>query len=83
MMRLRVDSYCLKRPNSELGRNGFNYVEETLEKIPLPYLSVRRRFLRDRVLKLCQKDQGRSLVAEVVNTMQEFHKLVDFINMPE
>ena len=78
-----IDSYCLKRPNSELGRQGFSYVEETLEKIPLPYLSVRRRFLRDRVLKLCQKDQGRSLVAEVVNTMQEFHKLVDFINMPE
>jgi len=78
-----LDTYCLKNPDSELGRHGFDYIEVLLEQVHLPYLSVRRRIDRNSVLEVSQKDRGQSLVDEVVSVMQKFHPLVDFINEPD
>jgi len=77
--RLEVD--YLKDP--ELGPHGFGYIETLLEQVPLPDLTVTRRIDRDSALELSRKDQGRSLVDEVVRIMQAFHPLVKFINEPE
>ena len=54
-----------------------------MEQIHLPNLIVRRQIDRDAALELSRKDQGRSLVDEVVRIMQAFHPLVKFINEPE
>jgi hypothetical protein len=78
-----LDAYCLKNPDSELGRHGFDYIEVLLEQVHLPYLSVRRRIDRNSALEVSQKDRGQSLVDEVVSVMQKFHPLVDFINEPD
>jgi len=76
-----VEAYCLKYP--ELGPHGFGYIETLLEQVPLPQLTVTRPIDRDSALELSRKDQGRSLVNEVVRIMQAFHPLVRFINEPE
>ena len=77
-----LEADYLKHP--ELGQHGFDYIETLLERVPLPYLTVRRRIDRDPTLiKLSQKDQGRALVDEVVRIMQAFHPLVEFINEPD
>lgn len=73
-----LDARYLKDP--ELGTHGFDYIETLVEKVSLPYLTVRRRIDRDKALELSQKDQGRSLVGEVTRIMQAFHPLVRFIN---
>ncbi len=78
-----LDSYCLKNPDSELSKHGYDYIEVLLEKVSLPYLSVRRRLDRDLVLEISQKDRGQSFVDMVVSIMQKFHPLVGFINQPE
>jgi hypothetical protein len=76
-----LEADCLKDP--ELGPHGFNCIETLLEQIHLPNLIVRRRIDRGSALELSRKDQGRSLVNEVVRVMQAFHPLVKFINEPE
>jgi hypothetical protein len=76
-----LDADYLKHP--ELGKHGFDYVETLLEQIHLPSLVVKRRIDRDEALELSRKDQGLSLVDEVVSIMQAFHPLVRFINEPD
>ena len=66
--------YGLKDPQS----NGFDYLETLLEQIPFPYLSVRKRLDRKRVLELSKK--GDALIDEVLGIMRKFHPLVEFIN---
>jgi len=75
---VRLEARYLKNP--ELGPHGFDYIEMLLEQVSLPYLTVTRRIDRDSALELSRKDQGRSLVDEVVRIMQAFHPLVKFIN---
>lgn len=67
--------YGLKDPKS----SAFDYLVRLLEEIRLPYLSVRRRIERKRVLEL-SKGGGKALVAEVVKVMKAFNPLVEFIN---
>ena len=76
----RLEADYLRDP--KLGLHGFNYIEELLKQIHLPYLSVRRRIDRNRALELSRGD-GRSLVDEVVGVMKAFHPLVKFINEPD
>jgi len=78
-----LESYSLKHPESELGQYGFDYIETLLERVCLPYLTVRRRIDRNQALELSQKDQGRALVDEVIRIMRAFHPLVEFINEPD
>ena len=67
--------YGLKDPES----SAFDYLVRLLEDVRLPYLSVRRRIERKRVLEL-SKGGGKALVAEVVKVMKAFNPLVEFIN---
>lgn len=67
--------YGLKDPTS----NGFNYLLGLLKQTPFPYLSVRRRIDRRRVLEL-SNGNAQALVDEVVRMMTKFHPLVEFIN---
>jgi hypothetical protein len=67
--------YGLKDPTS----SAFDYLVRLLEEIRLPYLSVRRRIERKRVLGL-SRGGGKALVAEVVKVMKAFNPLVEFIN---
>lgn len=67
--------YGLKDASS----TGFDYIEKLLFDIEFPYLSLRRRIDRNRVLQL-SKPNGDALVAEVLDILKGFHPLVDFIN---
>lgn len=58
---------------------GFDYIEKLLSEIEFPYLSVRQRIDRARVLEL-SKPNGDALVAEVLGILKGFHPLVEFIN---
>jgi len=66
------EPYGLKDPKS----NGFDYLERLLEQIKFPYVSLRKRIDRKRILKL----KGDDLVEEVVRFMKAFNPLVEFIN---
>jgi hypothetical protein len=68
--------------SDKLGEYGFDRVEELLEQLPLPYLTVRRRIDRDQALELSHTD-GRPLIEEVIGIMKGFHPLVKFINKPD
>jgi len=58
---------------------GFDYLEELLESIRYPYLSVRKCIDRKEVQKL-SKEKGDDLVNRAVGIMKGFHPLVEFIN---
>ena len=74
----RIESNYLK--DSRIGSCGFEYVETLLEKVHLPYLSIRKRIGRNLVVQLSEADRGRSLIDHVTKIMQAFHPLVEFIN---
>lgn len=65
----------LKHPKSA----AYDYIEKMLAEIEFPYLSVRRSFFRDEVLELSGAD-GTELVDEVLQTLHDFHPLVEYIN---
>ncbi len=65
--------------SDKLDEHGFDRVEKLLRKLPLPYLTVRRRIDRDQALELSYTD-GRPLIEEVVGILKVFHPLVEFIN---
>jgi hypothetical protein len=67
--------YGLKDPVSP----AFDYIERLLLHTEFPYLSLRRRICRKRVLEL-SKPNGDALVNEVLGTLKAFHPLVEFIN---
>ncbi len=58
---------------------AFDYIERLLLHTKFPYLSLRRRICRKRVLELSQPN-GDALVNEVIGILKEFHPLVEFIN---
>jgi len=64
---------------TDLSSPGFEYIEKLLCDIEYPYLSVRRRIDRGRVLDL-SKPNGDALVKEVLDTLKVFHPLVKLIN---
>ncbi|NLX20536.1 MAG: hypothetical protein GXY55_02545, partial [Phycisphaerae bacterium] len=66
--------------DASVGEHGFRYLRTLLEQIPLPYVTVRKRLDRLRVRMLSEKDQGQSLIAEVVRTIKAFHPLTTYIN---
>jgi hypothetical protein len=58
---------------------GFEYLEKLLLNIKYPDLTVGRSFSRQQVLELSEPN-GERLVAEVLKTQKELHRLVKFIN---
>ena len=74
----RIESRYLKDPM--VGLRSLEYLEYLLDKIPLPYLTVRKHIERDLVLNLSEKDQGNTLVTQIVDIMRAFHPFVKFIN---
>ena len=58
---------------------AFEYIERLLLHTEFPYLSLRRRINRTRVLELSNPN-GDALVSEVISILKEFHPLVEFIN---
>jgi hypothetical protein len=68
--------------DDRVGSYGFEYVESILERVPLPYLTVRKGINRSRAIEFSKADQGRSLIKEVVRLLQAFHPIVAFINNP-
>ena len=68
-------SYGLKDPQSP----GFDYVCTLISQIQYPYLSVRRRISRKKVVEL-SKGGGIALADEIVKTTKAFHSLVQFVN---
>jgi hypothetical protein len=73
----RVEATYLR--NDGIGPKALDFIEAVIEELHLPYFTLRYRIDRARVSDL-SKDQGRSLVAEVVRVMKEFDRLVSFIN---
>ena len=80
------DYYLMARLESKyliddrIGSSGFQYIETVLEKIHLPYLSVRKRIERNYSLELFEKDKGCPLIACITNKMKAFHPLIRLIN---
>ena len=70
-----VEGYGLKDCDSP----GFDYIPRLMSQTDYPYLSVRRRIWRDRVLQL-SKPHPEALVEEVIGVLKAFHPLVEFIN---
>jgi hypothetical protein len=68
--------------NPTVGAEGFDYLQKIIEKIHLPSMAIKRHIPRKQVLALSQKDQGLSLIKEVVSIMKGFHPLVSYINGP-
>jgi len=64
----------------EIGTYGFEYIEALLERLPYPYLSIRKLIDREDACRLSQKDQGISFMDEVARICKEFHPIVKFIN---
>ncbi len=62
----------------ELGEHGFDYLVTMLQKIPLPYFTVKAKISRSAVLSM--KDQKKQLVEKVIHIMTEFHSMVRYIN---
>lgn len=58
----------------------FDYIEKLIEQINLPYFSLRTRIGRSKVIELSKRDQGDSLINEIINIMKVFHPLVKFVN---
>jgi len=75
-----VGDYGLTDPG--LGSAGFDYIERLVERIPLPFLSVRTHIERNRVLEL-SKGVGDALVHKVAHLMRQMHPLAAFINAKE
>jgi len=67
--------YGLKDPQSP----GFDYVCTLIRQIKYPYLSVRKRINRKKVVEL-SKGGGKALTDEIVETTKAFHSLVQFVN---
>ena len=59
----------------QLGSYTFDYIEQLVQKIPYPNITVVRHINRDEAVSL-----GTALVNQVVGIMQEFHPLVQFLN---
>lgn len=77
----RLEDRYLRDPR--IGADTFTYLETVLDKVRLPYLSVRTEINRGEVLKLSQSEEGRDLVSGVLRIMQAFHPLVTLINEPD
>jgi hypothetical protein len=67
--------YGLDDPQSP----GFEYIRALLQQIEYPYLSIRRRIDRKRVLEP-SGGNGEALVNEVIGVLKAFHPVVHFIN---
>jgi len=63
-----------------IGSCGFTYLETLIDRLPYPYFSIRKLINREEVCKLSEKDQGNSLVNEVVRICEKFDSIVTFIN---
>ena len=74
----RIESKYIKDPI--VGLRSLEYLEYLLDKIPFPYLTMRKNIERNVILNLSEKDKGNTLVTHIVNIMQAFHPFVRFIN---
>jgi hypothetical protein len=63
----------------DLQSPGFDYIGTLINQTQFPYLPVRRRISRKRVLEL-SRPNGERLVNEVIGILKKFHPLVEFIN---
>ncbi|MCE5251230.1 hypothetical protein LLG96_13520 [bacterium] len=66
--------------HSEIGSSSYEYLETLIDRLQYPYFSIRKLIDREEVCKLSRKDQGISLVNEVVRICEKFHSIVKFIN---
>lgn len=73
---VKIETDYLK--DEELGKYAFEYLIKMLEKIPLPYLTIKTLINRRSILGM--KNQNKLLVDKVINIMKEFHPMIDFIN---
>ena len=77
----RIATIELKSLKSrEIGASSFEYLESLIEHLPYPYFSLRKLIDREDAYKLSQKDQGESLIKEVVGICEKFHSIVTFLN---
>ena len=66
--------------NPDINLSGFAYLESIIDRLQYPYFSIRKLINRDQVCKISQKDQGKSLVNEILMMYKNYHSFVSFIN---
>ncbi|MBL1213157.1 MAG: hypothetical protein HND52_07370 [Ignavibacteriae bacterium] len=74
----RIDLYAFKNKITEI--ESMNYLTSLIQKIELPYFSIRTIIDRDLVCKLSQKDQGATLIENVTNICRKYNAIIKFIN---